>query len=306
MRYHRHAASLGLTLMLALQMNIMRGQHEPVVVGESENGTRYYIEAWPPLMRRNTEGMRRHTVDGIACAFMRPYLSRNHAKDKREWQKGWQWWVYTVDDVKGSKQYLKPQRREPLQTDPFTGSGFAWCRVQTTGLKNVKDLISKDRMYVTENVDKPAPNAMYFGFNEKGLQATVQFDETSQVRKVRVNAESCETFEYTMLGKAIFGFFYSSKPKAQFGMILEPVDPEKFDGSKESFSRARINTIVGWHGKAEEVYEALSLNSFEPLKGARSRISRVFKTVRHAASTFRKSRDGLATKLLSGNASEEG
>ncbi|KAF4696321.1 hypothetical protein FOZ60_001446 [Perkinsus olseni] len=198
MRYHRHAASLSLTIILALQTTFIRGQHEPVVVGESENGT----------------------------------------------------------------------------------------RVQTTGLKNVKDLISKDRMYVTENADKPAPNAMYFGFNEEGLQATVQFDETSQVRKVRVNAESCETFEYTMLGKAIVGFFYSSKPKAQFGVILEPVDPEKFDGSKESFSRARINTIVGWHGKAEEVYEALSLNSFEPLKSTRSRISRIFKTIRHAASTF--------------------
>ncbi|KAF4756638.1 hypothetical protein FOZ62_005247 [Perkinsus olseni] len=305
MRYHRHAASLGLTLTLALQMRITSGQHEPVVVGETENGTRYYVEPWPPCMRRNRDGIRRHTVNDIECMFMRPYLERNEAKGKAEWQKGWQWWVYVVDDVRGSKQYMIPERRGELPGGlfpPNSGSGFAWSPIlQTIDQKLVTDLIKRDRMFVTQNADKPAPNGIYYGFNEEGLQAIVQFDKTSQVKQVSVNWKSCGLFHYTMLGKAVVGFF--SDPKSTFGLILEPVDREKFDGSRESFSRARINTIEGWKGDKAAVYEALGSPSFKPLEA----VSKVFRTLRNSASRFRRrGKDGLKDQLLTKDDTEEG
>ncbi|KAF4701773.1 hypothetical protein FOZ62_008360 [Perkinsus olseni] len=155
-------------------------------------------------------------------------------------------------------------------------------------------------MYVTENAAKPAPNGIYYGFNEEGFRATVYFDATSQVKRVRVNLRSCNGFHYTMLGKAVVGFF--SKPSFQLGLILEPVDPDKFDDSTESFSRARINTIEGWKGGKEALYEALGASSFKPLEA----ISRVFRSVRNAASRFRRrAKDGLKGHLLTEGDTEE-
>ncbi|KAF4711450.1 hypothetical protein FOZ63_033623, partial [Perkinsus olseni] len=171
----------------------------------------------------------------------------------------------------------------------------------TIDLKLVKDLIKRDRMYVTENAAKPAPNGIYYGFNEEGFRATIYFDATSQVKQVRVNLRNCNQIHYTMLGKGLVGFF--STPSFQFGLVLEPVDPEKFDGSTEGFSRARINTIEGWKGGKAAVYEALGSSSFKPLEG----ISRVFNRVRNAASRFRRrGKDGLKDQLLTEGDTEEG
>ncbi|KAF4709570.1 hypothetical protein FOZ63_002582, partial [Perkinsus olseni] len=125
-----------------------------------------------------------------------------------------------------------------------------------------------------------------------------RFDATSQVKHVKVNIKKLNELNYTMVGEAVMGLF-GRNGWSEVSLILEPIDPKKFDGSRESFSRARINTIEGWHVERGRLPDALGLASFDPFKAASCRISRAFRLIRNAASRFRrKGKDGLKDRLL--------
>ncbi|KAF4696324.1 hypothetical protein FOZ60_001449 [Perkinsus olseni] len=288
MVYCRWASHLCFTLMLASQLKSLQGQHEPIIVGESEEGTRYYIEPWPPYMERNMEGIRRHTVDGFDCYFMRPYLSP--ARSEAAWHGECHLTIYTVDDMRGAKQCSTSGYRL-FGTAKSIESGYereTWLPADHPRVCDVRRLLKTKRVFVTENAAKPEPSGMYYGFNEAGFRAKIEFDATSQVKHVKVNIKGIRRVE-----------LHHGTDGAGISLILEPIDPKTFDGSRESFSRARINTIEGWHVERGQLLDALGLASFDLFKAASCRISRAFRSIRNAASRFRrKGKDGLKDRLL--------
>ncbi|KAF4696320.1 hypothetical protein FOZ60_001445 [Perkinsus olseni] len=152
------------------------------------------------------------------------------------------------------------------------------------------------------------PNGVYYGFNEDGVEATVEFDGTSQLTSVKLDASNqgrYNEFIYAMAGKAIRGSFYKDRNSSDAAhLLLEPVDREKFDGSRKSFPHARLNTIEGWPFAIERLADLLNTKS--KLKVIGSRVVRRLSYLRNPISRFnRHGKDGLKNSLLGEDHAEE-
>ncbi|KAF4708172.1 hypothetical protein FOZ62_006159, partial [Perkinsus olseni] len=158
------------------------------------------------------------------------------------------------------------------------------------------------------NEAKPVPNGVYHGFIKHGLRATIEFDDNSQVKNVEVRGPQAKRYNelnYTMLGKALMGAFGRAQEFSVY-LILEPVDPTKFDGSRQTFSRARMNTIEGWPVESGQLPDLLGLRRTRRFNAARSRIARASKAIRNAVSRFRRrGKDGLNDILVTEDDTEE-
>ncbi|KAF4696323.1 hypothetical protein FOZ60_001448 [Perkinsus olseni] len=125
-------------------------------------------------------------------------------------------------------------------------------------LSTANRLFDENQLYVIESDDKPPPNSVYYGFNKNGnydVQVVRRFDVNSRVEDVKVvNSRGLryKRMHYMILGKVIIGTLLTKRSARRIYFLLEPVDPSDFDGTRESFSRARINTVRGLARRQEQ------------------------------------------------------
>ncbi|KAF4668010.1 hypothetical protein FOZ61_007309 [Perkinsus olseni] len=302
MRAHRPTLGRSFTAMLVYQMKVIWSVQQQSLLGMSEEGTRYYFELWPKGMAPNVESVARQTVDGFNCHHVRPYLEPDESS------KDCLIWIYTMDDSMGYKQYWAPgkighktcfktltpvatgkQRTSPLQPDHSV-------------VLTANRLCKENQLLLTENEEKPVPNGVYYGFTEGGLEATLRFNGESRLEHVEVGGPQKGRYNdliYNMLGKAINGVFGRQGESKVVDFILEPVDPTEFDGSKESFPRARMNTMEGQPFDGNNLPSLLGLSKRGKLEFVKSRAARSFRAIRNSTFGFRRDRrDAMAYKRL--------
>ncbi|EER08053.1 hypothetical protein Pmar_PMAR015109 [Perkinsus marinus ATCC 50983] len=150
--------------------------------------------------------------------------------------------------------------------------------------------------------EEPAPNGVYYGFSEDGFEATIKFDGRSRIKEVRVNDPQGEVTKliFTMIGKAIKSYFGIPGETRFVNLIVEPVDRTKFDGTKESFHGARLNTMVGQPFDRSHLRRLFGLKEPGKLKRMRSRIARSITSIRKPGAFLhrRTMRDGMEERLL--------
>ncbi|KAF4742312.1 hypothetical protein FOZ63_010108 [Perkinsus olseni] len=85
-------------------------------------------------------------------------------------------------------------------------------------------------------------------------------------------------------------------------LILEPIDPNKFNGSRQGFKQARMPTIEGLLFDSSGLPGLLGLTKDSKFDVARSQMRRSFRAIRNMACRFRRQgKDGLMNKLLGEN-----
>ncbi|KAF4696325.1 hypothetical protein FOZ60_001450 [Perkinsus olseni] len=294
MRLHHQAPVRSLLLVLACQGRAMRGQPQPILLGQSEEGTRYYFEPWPKGTTINTGDMEHHTVDGFDCLYVRPH--QEPCKDSKDCRL----WMYTVDDVKGSKQHWAPGKT-------CSGKGFEAFRPVGDGrmswdteasplpsndpiVANANRLLKENQLMLATSQERPTPNGVYYGFVEGGLGATIVFDDKSQLKQVTLHDPGhvgYDEFIYTMLGEAIRGFFSKHKSSEGAALILEPVHPDEFRDSTRSFRQTRMNTIHGEPFDSNDLPKILGLDASGKIKAFKSNVRKSFRAVSKMASKLR-------------------
>ncbi|KAF4703229.1 hypothetical protein FOZ62_011429, partial [Perkinsus olseni] len=162
-----------------------------------------------------------------------------------------------------------------------------------------KRLWKENQLLLTEN-EGPAPNGVYYGFNAAGTEVTMKFNENAQVEHVQgLEHTGFNKLYYTMIGKAMrcvldeYGGYYRAR------VFLEPVDPKKFNGSKESFPYARLNTVVGQPFNSNSLPQLLSLTETSKVDIVKSALVRSVTRARNAASRFKRhGKDDLGTEFV--------
>ncbi|KAF4679529.1 hypothetical protein FOZ63_025988 [Perkinsus olseni] len=308
MRAHSPTLGRSFTVMLAYQMKVIWSVQQQSLLGMSEEGTRYYFELCPKGMAANVESVARQTVDGFNCHHVRPYL------EPHESSKDCLIWIYTMDDSMGYKQYWAPGkigRKTCFETLTPVANGKQGTRPLQPDhpvVSTANRLCTENQLLLTENEEKPVPNGVYYGFTEGGLEATLRFNGESRLEHVEVGGPQKRRYNeliYNMFGKAINCVFGREGESKVLDLILEPVDPTKFDGSKESFSRARMNTLGGRPFDSKSLPSLLGLSKSSKLEAVTSRAVRRFRAIRNSASVFRRDRrDAMAKKLLGGSPSD--
>ncbi|KAF4742311.1 hypothetical protein FOZ63_010107 [Perkinsus olseni] len=186
MRHHPRIPCLGSALVLALVAKIPSGNWQPVLVGESDDGTRYYFEPWPRGMTTNIESVARQTVDGFDCDYIKAY--REPCKGSKEYHI----WMHTVDNAKGYKQFWSPAElgyRTCFNTFTPSKPGRMGKRSLPSNdpvASTANRLCTRNQLLLTENEEKPAPEGVYYGFIEDDLEAIISFHENSQVKHVKI------------------------------------------------------------------------------------------------------------------------
>ncbi|KAF4723661.1 hypothetical protein FOZ62_001925 [Perkinsus olseni] len=157
--------------------------------------------------------------------------------------------------------------------------------------------VTENELFLTDE-EGPAPNGVYYGFTGDGTRATVEFNKTAQVKHVKVDGPDkrrYNEFLFAMVGKAIHGAFRKDWDRSGMAhVLLEPVDREKFNGSRESFSHAQINTVEGRPFTTMDLPRLFGKAS--TAKVARNRTVRRLKTIGNTLSGFlrhRKDDDNL-------------
>ncbi|KAF4661933.1 hypothetical protein FOZ61_002854 [Perkinsus olseni] len=166
-------------------------------------------------------------------------------------------------------------------------------------VSTAKRLWKESQLFLTEN-EGSAPNGVYYGFNAAGTEVTIRFNENAQVEHVQgLEHTGFNELYYTMIGKAMRCVFYKYGGYYQARLFLEPVDPKKFNGSKESFPYARLNTVVGQPFNSNSLPQLLSLTETSKLDIVKSTLVRGVTRARNAASRFKRhGKDGLGNEIV--------
>ncbi|KAF4679474.1 hypothetical protein FOZ60_015032 [Perkinsus olseni] len=209
MPQHRQIPFLSLTLLLALQGEVARCHRSPVFVGESGAGTRYYFDPLTEDGSFYAKRLDRHTVDGFYCEHVRHSLRPRRASEAVQMA------AYTVDAVKGSKEYwTRANIDRNFSFEAFIPMGRGWQGqplLRGSPVLSTAESLWTDNQLLLADAEEPAPNGVYYGFNEDGVEATVEFDGASQLTGVKLDAPNrgrYNEFIYAMVGKAIRGSFY--------------------------------------------------------------------------------------------------
>ncbi|KAF4733465.1 hypothetical protein FOZ63_025285 [Perkinsus olseni] len=267
MRYQNQVPWATLTLLLILQANTIGGNLQPALCGKSDDGTRYYFTPFPKGEPPRLKVVARQTVDGFNCTYVRQYL-KPPSSNVMEPEMG----VFTVNDEAGCRDY----RARPTIGDTFnfkeffpsvyedrTLHGPKWQRSlppSHPARSTAERLWRENKLVIADIGEEPAPNGVYYGFDGDGLEVILRFDENSQLRNVEGQLiDRFNTVYYTMIGKAIHSFFRGDEEYHKATVLLEPVDPKKFNGRRESFSYARIDTIKGKPFDSSKLAELLGL-----------------------------------------------
>ncbi|KAF4742310.1 hypothetical protein FOZ63_010106 [Perkinsus olseni] len=305
-----------MSLILALALKgivIVGGNRHPVptLVGSSEEGTRYYIQLHPEGKVTSTETEEGYAAnDGFICHRYRLYQKKLKIQERAHI------YIYTMDDVKGFKVH--------------SASASAGCETRCGGvlfeLRNAESdtsvqcdepiVSTVNRLFLGNDLlltgeEEPAPNGVYYGFDEGGLGATVKFDEKSRVIHIKVDGPqrvAYNEFLYTMVGEAIHASLGVQESSDSTVLVLEPVDPNYFNGTRDSFTRARINTVAGRPFDSDRLPTMLGLNKAR--KDSRSRPVRRLTAMANAASRLRANhrlhrRDSSRDELLAEHGTEE-
>lgn len=288
-----------INLVLALQASTTRPAEKllsPFLLGKSHNGTRYYFQLWPKGMSLCGWDIDLRQVDGVNCNYMIPHLQPS--KDEKEYSV----WLSTMDDKEGSKEF------------EFSGKTRAKACFKTfyaiaPDEERAKRLPSKHSVVSTANrlcldnelllsraVEYPTPNGIYYGFNDKGLEATMKFDGESLIKNVEIGGPQRWRYDgliFNMIGKAISCELLTNGQSTMTFLILEPVDPTKFDGTKSSFPRARLNTMVGQPFDSNNIQQLFGLPESSKLGAFGSRIAKSFGSIRRPGAAFRRRTGGM-------------
>ncbi|KAF4705200.1 hypothetical protein FOZ63_025929 [Perkinsus olseni] len=282
--------SLRLALVWSLALSrtvvgVLQQQQVPTLVGDSGEGTRYYF-----LLRSRGQAMRVYLSEGyhlnasLACYDSRLYQEPARGSNKASM------YMYSVDDKKGSKAYSTSLRADQGTCfGAVLGAEGAENRTAASRhhvVATANSLCAGKRLLLAMEEQRPAPNGVYYGFDGDGLEVTVGFDRESRVRYIKVDDPDktgyTELF-YTMVGKALHGFFVTERGHERTVLMLEPVDPGKFNGSKKNFPDARLNTFEGEPVDSNNLLKILGLNKANRLERVRRSVVRGFRSIRGAA-----------------------
>ncbi|KAF4698598.1 hypothetical protein FOZ62_001550 [Perkinsus olseni] len=299
------------TLTLVLQASIIGGNPQPTLVGESDDGTRYYFAPFPKSTPSRLKVAARQTVDGFNCTYVRQYL-KPPSSNIMEPEMG----VFTMNDAEGFRDY----RAVATIGDTFRFKQFIpSVRVDRTqdrpkslpsshpAFSTAERLWRENRLVVADIGEEPAPNGVYYGFDGDGREVTLRFDENSKVKRVEGQLiGQFNTMYYTMMGKAIHSFFYGDEEYNKATVFLEPVDPKKFNGKRESFPYSRIDTIKGKPFDSTNLPELLGLTRTKMFEAAKpSAGSRAWDSFRAALGFRRQAYKNLQMGLLSDDDTDE-
>ncbi|KAF4661604.1 hypothetical protein FOL47_006622 [Perkinsus chesapeaki] len=220
------------------------------IFGDDGHGRRYYVDVIPEGMELVHEDHFTYIADGYACS-QRTITQRYSDTAPR--------WVYisTTDEEKGSQNF----RGELDISDEECVATFQLLedvRPQSGPLK-VVDNIGKDQpllksfneMYRNgklrymqfHEVDKPASNALYYGFKKDGFDVQITTDGDGRINSVVKNDPKGLKFKrlvYVMYGNAMKVTFYDQSVTMHIN--LEQVDKGK---GKEGFAQSRVPVAEG-------------------------------------------------------------
>ncbi|KAF4668008.1 hypothetical protein FOZ61_007307 [Perkinsus olseni] len=307
----------GISLILALAFKgiiiVVEGNRQsvPTLVGSSEEGTRYYIQLHPEGKVTTTETEEGYAAnDGFICHRYRLYQKKVKSEQRAHI------YIYTMDDVKGFKVYSAS-----ASAAWQTRSGAVLFELRhaeaDASVQSDEPIVSAANRLCLENdlllagEEEPAPNGVYYGFNEDGLRAMVKFDRMSRVSHIKVDGPlrlAYNEFLYTTVGKAIHASFGVQESSDSTVLILEPVDPHHFNGTRDSFTQARINTVAGRPFDSDRLSSMLGLNKART--DSRSRPVHRLTAMANAASRLRANhrlhrRDSSRDELLAEHGTEE-
>ncbi|EER12087.1 hypothetical protein Pmar_PMAR019193 [Perkinsus marinus ATCC 50983] len=271
-------------------------------MGESK-GVRYYFDPWPKGMGLSVSELDSREVNGFSCHHTRPSLV------PFKYSQSGSAWLYTVSDIRGFREYHTSgniARETCFET--FTHAERGKQRAKILSLEHpvvttANQLCAGGELVLSMAEEEPAPNGVYYGFTEDGLEVTIKFDGRSRIKEVRMNGPKRERYTeliFSMIGKAISCVFGIQGEDGVTDLIVEPVDPTKFNGTKESFQSARLNTMVGQPFDPSNLRRLFGLSEPGKLKRLRSRIARSIRSIRIPAFSMhrRMMRDGMDEKLL--------
>ncbi|KAF4728657.1 hypothetical protein FOZ63_007001, partial [Perkinsus olseni] len=204
MEQRRQNFLLILTVILVLQGKMTSSRRSPVLVGESGAGTRYYFQLTAESGVIRTKRIGRQTVDGLYCEYVK------HCQGPRRDSKGVEVAVYRVDAVEGSKQYWArasiDHRFRFVDFIPLRRGWQGQPLLRGNPVLSTAESLWTDNQLLLAYAEEPASNGVYYGFNEDGVEATVEFDGASQLTGVKLDAPNrgrYNEFIYAMVGKAI-------------------------------------------------------------------------------------------------------
>ncbi|EER07685.1 hypothetical protein Pmar_PMAR024093 [Perkinsus marinus ATCC 50983] len=287
--------------ILVLQAGIMgQRQQQPVLLGKSPMGTRYYFELVPKEMSLAVSNMDDREVDGFHCYYTKSYVKASKKSKKYDAR------LYTVDDTIGYKDFKasgKIADETCFETfTPLSGvdKGLQPLFPAHPIVITANRLCTENELLLSEAEEEPAPNGVYYGFIGDELEATIKFDEESQIQHVEVDARQGwrhNVLTFKMIGKAINCVFTKEGSSEEVGLIVEPVDPNTFNGTRESFALARLNTIVGQTFDRSDLRDLLGLT--KKFKAVASRVRKGIRGIRELRlMPSRRSRDELRIRLL--------
>ncbi|KAF4727743.1 hypothetical protein FOZ62_027419 [Perkinsus olseni] len=311
MGYQNQVPWAALTLLLTLQVNIIGGNPQPTLVGESDDGTRYYFLPFPKGTPDRRQVAARQTVDGFNCTYVKLFLEPP-ASNVMEPEMG----IFTMNDAEGFRDYLAVAT---------IGDTFRFKRIIPSvrvermqhrqrslpsshpARSTAERLWRENKLFVADIGEEPAPNGVYYGFDGYGVEVTLRFDENSKVKSVEGQLiDRFNTMYYTMMGKAIHSFFHGDEKYNKETVLLEPVDPKKFNGRRESFPYARINTIKGQPFDSSNLAELLGLTKTKKFGAAKpSAGRRAWDSLRASVGFRRSAYKNLQMGLLSDDDTEE-
>ncbi|EER12086.1 hypothetical protein Pmar_PMAR019192 [Perkinsus marinus ATCC 50983] len=209
-----------------------------------------------------------------------------------------------MDDIKGYKEY-RVSGKVAGKTCFKTFLPLVSEEKRTKPLPFKHPVVSTANQICTENglllstaFEEPVPNGVYYGFIENGMEATIKFDGKSRVQHVGINGTDRGRYNkvtFNMIGKAIHCMFGSRERSATAELILEPIDVTKFDGSRRSFSSARLNTVIGQPFNSNELRVILGIRKTNKLKAIGSQIATGVKSLVRPGSALRM-KNGLAAE----------
>ncbi|KAF4648653.1 hypothetical protein FOL47_002951 [Perkinsus chesapeaki] len=280
----------------------------PLLMGHSDpDGTRYYIKLGPQGTHFTSGANRGYQVDSLSCSPLELFEKKVDPSEPARMV------VYAVDKKYGFFNFQpdlrishasfvdKLTRRTSVlkngeMLDQYTVDAADQTVVTLNELYNAGEL-----HYVGESNNRPASNTLYYGFTNDGFDIQISTDEKGLITSVKKNDLSGVKYlwlAYTMAGKAMMVTLSNLNVQKRY-IVLEPVDKDKFDGTRESFPAARLDTLEGRALPPGELAGLLNLKRNTGIKPtSRTGIMNRLRARVPIVGSLETGKDGLKGKLL--------
>ncbi|KAF4661602.1 hypothetical protein FOL47_006620 [Perkinsus chesapeaki] len=246
---------LDISLVLATKGMLEDGYKPlPLLMGESDEGARYYVLLTPANTKGKTwSGDQYYSEEGYEC---RPFVFLDKPSRKASAATVS---AYVVDKENGSQFFAGEPSitqdtcvRELKRYDPTVEPQHSTLLLTGTFSLDDPSVKSLNNMYKNEELlykvtgeEQPAANALYYGFVKNNLEVKVSTDAKRKIKTVEVEDSTgvgYGRFQFLMLGKAMLVRLRNAQQRRT--LVLEPVDKDKFAG-KATFVDARLDSFEG-------------------------------------------------------------